>query len=1536
MNTPLGSGGGLSGAMKLVAGVVLGAGIVGALVLLSSSRTALLIAIAGLLLIAAAVGVYALIVRKGERRRAAVMQSSIAGHAAAAPQGISNPARRARLDDLRKNFETGIEKFRQADKDVYSVPWYLVVGEPGSGKTEAVRHCNIGFPAGLHDALQGAGGTVNMNWWFTNHAVLLDTAGRMMFEEVEPGTSSEWQEFLKLLVKARPTCPINGMFLFIPADSLIKDDAEALEKKGSRIAQQLDAIQRTLGVRFPVYVIISKSDLVNGFREFFDEITDPRLQHQILGWTNPSPLDSPFRPEQVEDHLRHVQQRLTRRRLGLMMDPVHTEDAKLRRTDQVDAMYAFPDSLIKLSTRLRRYLEMVFVAGQWSAKPLFLRGIFFTSAMREGSALDQELAEALGVATEQLPEGRVWEKNRSFFLRDMFVDKAFPEQGLVSRASSVNKQLSRWKFAVLGLGFGGLALLGALTTLGYRALDRAIVTPSRFWDDAARIFAAGERTLPSGESYQRPVFVPGDAPNAPPRYLGSDPASQSAIALIAGVNRDNAGLGRFPLELRARAEEAVDVPTIFRPVAAIFGDASNLAQRDRVRAARVLFETSWLRPLVDTARKELTRDSQPGAWSPAATAALAQLLRIERARSAAEPSTQTPDAALAATPALAPLVRYVLADDTAATDAALADVRTFEERTYNWLYSRQGGGERWPSPAFAQSHAESLAGLIDAFIAAAKPAAPAMRTQSSAAATSPQAPPSSSEPAPGPYADLRALLTECERASELERELLEIDLTKDRDQAARAFAERLSVLSPVASRVEQRLAVLAGRSIKQALQDELKTYRLFLRSQHQQLISELEVAPATSGSPASPALAAMRDRLNASLAGLDATSPVVDREIEVAAAMDNLILNPTRSSASGSSGGQSPVLAARIAVYRVIGERLNAPSGAPDSAQPADTSPGSLPAALAAIDARLKADRDGITLAAIDSGTSADPLAAYAQRVRSARDRATEAFNLIAQTERTRAVAAFLSAAPRSAADSAASVRSLAGSAPELAAGNKPAIPMTTWAALAQAGNAGADRQFEARFSPAAAERFLADHLALIELRREPGSKSVAAATGPVPSTPLLPAPDLTEDVAAVRRAAAEYARQFARYWREEAFADLSVTSADWPAVREALSKPAELSASIAELKAVLARAHAAVAPALEPLGVDEASEVKELARLAAAAQQTHAAVSPRLAGFADAWTRLPSSPLDARKSLVSAPPAAIIGTFAVLSGRDDPAADPLSRVVRGLSRRVMAALAEAPGESPFASALASARSLSVKFPVGQRDSGELSPAELSQLASSIDAVRAASTQVPAGASPASDIADAAIQSSLNAIIDQLRPRPDDLRLVDGASTAVQVLADPVAGPLAATITVLPSEADRAGSLAMLYPLARMGAGDLPATERRLVPEPVRASGSSTTPNAAPPIETVTLGQLTVPSVNGVRFTLRSNTPNAPPVVIDEASPWAILALMERFGATPRSDRSEWQLDLRPGPDAPAGVQNQTLRVIVRFNRPLPTMNWLP
>src|SRR5262249_45114757 len=167
----------------------------------------------------------------------------------------------------------------------------------------------------------------------------------------------------------------------------------------------------------------------------------------MMGWSNPQPLDDPFKPELVQQHLDQVANRLGRRRLGLIRDPV-PENPDLRRTDEVDSLYAFPHSFELLGSRLRRYLETIFIAAEWSPNPLFFRGIYFSSSMREGSALDAELAEAIGVPVEDVPEFKVWERERAYFLRDLFVEKVFRERGLVTRASNTRRMLRAQQVAL--------------------------------------------------------------------------------------------------------------------------------------------------------------------------------------------------------------------------------------------------------------------------------------------------------------------------------------------------------------------------------------------------------------------------------------------------------------------------------------------------------------------------------------------------------------------------------------------------------------------------------------------------------------------------------------------------------------------------------------------------------------------------------------------------------------------------------------------------------------------------------------------------------------------------------------------------------------------------------------------------------------------------------------------------------------------------------------------------------------------------------
>ena len=563
------------------------------------------------LLLLLLLGGYFLWVYLKRRRQSARFAGEMRQQSAASPRGISDPAKRARLDDLRKKFDEGITAYRSRGKDLYSLPWYVIVGEPGSGKTEAVRHSNVGFPPGMQDEFQGVGGTINMNWWFTNQAVLLDTAGRLMFEEVKPGETSEWKEFLVLLKKARPNCPMNGLLLVIPAESLIKDTADDIQRKAGKIAQQLDVIQRTLDVRFPVCVIVTKCDLILGFREFFDGLTDPQLQHQMMGWSNPDPLDSPFRADQVEQHIDTVVKRLSRRRLGLLRDPVPESDKpEARRIEEVDTLYALPHSLQAIVPRLRRYLETIFIAGEWSAKPLFLRGIYFSSSMREGSALDAELAEAMSVPMEELGDFKVWERDRSYFLRDLFLEKVFRERGLVTRSGNTGAMLRKRKVVLYSCGFAALAIFIAVAWFGMGALKKGVTTHSTIWGAVAREGWDDDKVW-------KYSLIPKQG-----RYY-KDAARTERIEVS---DLPKMTLGEFHAKLRATATNQLQAHWW----APGMGTLASRYNAGNLQAHRIAFDTSVVKPLVDAARRKLQAGTElKGDDARRQADALGVLIRLE-------------------------------------------------------------------------------------------------------------------------------------------------------------------------------------------------------------------------------------------------------------------------------------------------------------------------------------------------------------------------------------------------------------------------------------------------------------------------------------------------------------------------------------------------------------------------------------------------------------------------------------------------------------------------------------------------------------------------------------------------------------------------------------------------------------------------------------------------------------------------------------------------------------------------------------------
>jgi len=137
--------------------------------------------------------------------------------AAVVKQSQTDTKQTAEAQQLRERFEEAVATLKQKRRSghsLYDLPWYVIIGAPGSGKTTALVNSGLKFPIEQRSgkaALRGVGGTRNCDWWFTDQAVLLDTAGRYTTQDSDASAdSAAWSEFLALLRKYRGRRPINA------------------------------------------------------------------------------------------------------------------------------------------------------------------------------------------------------------------------------------------------------------------------------------------------------------------------------------------------------------------------------------------------------------------------------------------------------------------------------------------------------------------------------------------------------------------------------------------------------------------------------------------------------------------------------------------------------------------------------------------------------------------------------------------------------------------------------------------------------------------------------------------------------------------------------------------------------------------------------------------------------------------------------------------------------------------------------------------------------------------------------------------------------------------------------------------------------------------------------------------------------------------------------------------------------------------------------------------------------------------------------
>ncbi len=317
---------------------------------------------------------------------------------------------------------------------LYVLPWFMVIGKPRSGKSSSLRNAKLLSPEiNLPDHDKGS--TLNLDWWLYEQAIVIDTAGRYAVPDERQRDRKEWTALLGMLSKHKQKEPVNGLVLVIAADRLLGNSEEQLLDEGRKVRASIHELMEKLEIHVPVYMMVTKCDLVEGFAAWCKYLPEKALA-QGMGYLVPDDQEGSV-DHVLDESLDSVLDRIKELRL-LMLERSHIHD---------DALLTLPRNMEKLRAGMHHFINGALKENPYQDAPIF-RGVYFSTSQQ---AID--------------PESPAQLSDKGIFLHDIYTKILPTDRGLLETLPSSERLRRAFRTLALSLG-GGITLfaLAALTT----------------------------------------------------------------------------------------------------------------------------------------------------------------------------------------------------------------------------------------------------------------------------------------------------------------------------------------------------------------------------------------------------------------------------------------------------------------------------------------------------------------------------------------------------------------------------------------------------------------------------------------------------------------------------------------------------------------------------------------------------------------------------------------------------------------------------------------------------------------------------------------------------------------------------------------------------------------------------------------------------------------------------------------------------------------------------------------------------------------
>jgi type VI secretion system protein ImpL len=335
----------------------------------------------------------------------------------------------------------------------YQLPWYMVIGPKNSGKTTLLECSGLDFPLNQTDGhyTRDIQNSQHCEWYFANHAVLLDAAGRFFDQHENELDKPIWGRFLKALHNKRRRRPLNGVILTIDITTLQSPDENSIEVQARYVRERLQEIRHDLNSDMPIYFLLTKMDKVEGFEPFFSSLSREEMD-QVFGVTF-----NEGEGQQAEK-IKQEFEKLILRIDSQVMSKLHDERDVMKRAE----LLQFPRQLSFLAERLALFSELAFTKTRYH-QASHLRGLYLTSVPAPTDAkmdsTTSNIGQNLGISSRVLP---TYQHQRGFFIRKLLNDVIFPNSELATLNDNYEKKVKLKNLSIYAGSFVLVIGLGSL------------------------------------------------------------------------------------------------------------------------------------------------------------------------------------------------------------------------------------------------------------------------------------------------------------------------------------------------------------------------------------------------------------------------------------------------------------------------------------------------------------------------------------------------------------------------------------------------------------------------------------------------------------------------------------------------------------------------------------------------------------------------------------------------------------------------------------------------------------------------------------------------------------------------------------------------------------------------------------------------------------------------------------------------------------------------------------------------------------------